>query len=53
VRTVIGGTAPKTVAQFLKRQTTQAQQAQRWLKAKHAALTAFPAKITQARKPLG
>ncbi len=52
VRTVIGGPAPKTVAQFLKRQTIQARQAQRWLNAKKTLLANFPMKIGLARKQL-
>jgi argininosuccinate lyase len=52
VRTVIGGPAPKQVAQFLKRQNTEARAAQRWLKSKRSTLAGFPAKINQARKTL-
>jgi argininosuccinate lyase len=52
VRTVTGGPAPKQVAQFLKRQNTEARAAARWLKAKRTALAGFPAKIAQTRKQL-
>jgi argininosuccinate lyase len=52
VRTVMGGPAPKQVAQFLKRQRAEARAAARWLKAKRAALAGFPAKMAQLRKQL-